>query len=58
MLEAYQCSPYYLLEYERDYHGFDSPLGIGVGRGHVLATATGLKSLPWPNMDLGGGLLI
>ena len=30
----------------RDNNGFDSPIGIGVGRGHVLATATGLKSLP------------
>ena len=31
---------------KRDYHVFDSLLGIGVGRSHVLATATGLKSLP------------
>ena len=29
-----------------DYQGFDSPLRFVVGRGHVLATATGLKSLP------------
>ena len=44
--QVHRCPSGFSCSSKRDYHGFDSLLGIGVGCGHVLATATGLKSLP------------